>query len=79
MLTTLHFGNLLYIEVGATHVGSIHQTFQANKLYAKGDEKGYFSFGGSCLILLFEPNRIQFDQDLAYVADESVKNRRKGS
>ncbi|MEK7340075.1 MAG: phosphatidylserine decarboxylase [Candidatus Rhabdochlamydia sp.] len=63
-LTTSHFGNLLYIEIGATHVGSIHQTFQAHKMYEKGDEKGYFSFGGSCLILLFEPNRIRFDQDL---------------
>jgi phosphatidylserine decarboxylase len=64
MLATTHFGNLLYLEVGATHVGSIHQTFLANKMYEKGDEKGYFSFGGSCLILLFEPNRIHFDQDL---------------
>ncbi|PWU13572.1 MAG: phosphatidylserine decarboxylase [Chlamydiae bacterium] len=63
-LATSHFGDLLYIEIGATHVGSIHQTFQANKTYEKGDEKGYFSFGGSCLILLFEPNRICFDQDL---------------
>lgn len=63
-LATLHFGDVLYIEVGATHVGSIHQTFQANKMYVKGEEKGYFSFGGSCIILLFEPNRIHFDQDL---------------
>lgn len=63
-LATSHFGNLLYIEVGATHVGSIHQTFQPHKMYAKGEEKGYFSFGGSCVILLFEPNRIRFDQDL---------------
>ncbi|MDQ5955947.1 MAG: phosphatidylserine decarboxylase [Candidatus Rhabdochlamydia sp.] len=64
ILATSHFGNLLYIEIGATHVGSIHQTFQADKMYEKGNEKGYFSFGGSCLILLFEPNRIRFDQDL---------------
>lgn len=63
-LATSHFGNLLYLEIGATHVGSIHQTFLADKMYEKGDEKGYFSFGGSCLILLFEPNRIRFDQDL---------------
>lgn len=63
-LATSHFGNLLYLEIGATHVGSIHQTFLADKIYEKGDEKGYFSFGGSCLILLFEPNRIRFDQDL---------------
>lgn len=63
-LKTTHFGTILYIEVGATHVGSIHQTFTAEKHYAKGEEKGYFSFGGSCLILLFEPFRIEFDPDL---------------
>lgn len=63
-LSTACFGNVLYIEIGATHVGSIHQTFQANKAYIKGDEKGFFSFGGSCIVLLFEPNRIRFDQDL---------------
>lgn len=67
MITTLqtkNFGTVLYIEVGATNVGSIHQTFIHGEPYAKGDEKGYFSFGGSCIILLFEPYQIQFDQDL---------------
>jgi len=63
-LKTQHFGTVLYIEIGATFVGSIHQTFEPEKHYAKGDEKGYFSFGGSCVILLFEPFRIQFDQDI---------------
>lgn len=67
MITALHtknFGTVLCIEVGATYVGSIHQTFAPHEPYAKGDEKGYFSFGGSSMILLFEPFRIQFDQDL---------------
>lgn len=63
-LHTKNFGTILYIDVGATYVGSIHQTFIPGEPYAKGDEKGYFSFGGSCLILIFEPGRIQFDQDL---------------
>ena len=63
-LQTSNFGKVLFIEVGATFVGSIHHTFSPNEAYAKGDEKGYFSFGGSSLILLFEPGRIQFDQDL---------------
>lgn len=74
-LATSHFGDLLYIEIGATHVGSIHQTFQAHKMYEKGDEKGYFSFGGSCLILLFEPNRIRFDQDLLESSTRSQEVR----
>ena len=63
-LKTSQFGTILYIEVGATYVGSIIQTYEPNKPQAKGAEKGYFSFGGSCLLLLFEPFRIQFDQDL---------------
>lgn len=69
-LKTDNFGTVQYIEVGATYVGSINQTFTPGELYVKGKEKGYFSFGGSCLILLFEPERIIFDQDLI---DTSVK------
>lgn len=63
-LKTAEFGTLLFIEVGATHVGTIHQTFAPGELYAKGDEKGYFSFGGSSILLLFEPGKIFLDADL---------------
>jgi len=63
-LETKHCGTVLFIEVGATYVGTIHQTFTPNKPQAKGAEKGYFSFGGSCLILLFEQNTLQIDSDL---------------
>lgn len=58
------FGDILYMEIGATNVGSIHQTYTPGKPAKKGDEKGYFSFGGSTLVLLFEKNRICFDGDL---------------
>jgi phosphatidylserine decarboxylase len=67
-LQTKNFGKILYIEVGATCVGSIHQTYALGEPYAKGEEKGYFGFGGSCLIILFEPGRILFDQDLVDVS-----------
>lgn len=72
-LHTKNFGKVLYIEIGATYVGSIIQTFTPNEHYAKGDEKGYFAFGGSCLILLFEPGRIQFDQDLLNASQRHVE------
>ncbi|MFZ0566038.1 MAG: phosphatidylserine decarboxylase [Chlamydiales bacterium] len=74
-LKTAHFGTLLYIEVGATCVGSIHQTYSPYHPYRKGDEKGYFSFGGSTLILLFEPNRIRFDEKLTHYSAEHVETR----
>jgi phosphatidylserine decarboxylase len=78
VITTFHtksFGTVLYIEIGATHVGSVHQTFTAGEYYAKGDEKGFFSFGGSCIILLFEPFRIQFDQDLIDASHRKIEVR----
>jgi phosphatidylserine decarboxylase len=63
-LDSPEFGKVLFIEIGATNVGTINQTYEANFTYQKGDEKGYFSFGASALIVLFEPGRITFDPDL---------------
>jgi phosphatidylserine decarboxylase len=57
-------GTVLIVEVGATNVGSIAQTARSGSDVAKGDEKGYFQFGGSTTITLFEPNRIDLAADL---------------
>ena len=57
------FGDVIYSEVGATMVGSIIQTHNGNSFY-KGEEKSYFKFGGSTVIMLFEKNRIKIDEDL---------------
>jgi phosphatidylserine decarboxylase len=59
-----NLGDVLYVEVGATCVGSIIQTFTPNKRVTKGDEKGYFKFGGSTVILFFQPNTIKIDKDI---------------
>ena len=64
LIETENFGNLLYIEVGATFVGSIIQTYEKLEKINRGDEKGYFKFGGSTVILLFEKNKVIFDKDL---------------
>ncbi|WP_146534365.1 phosphatidylserine decarboxylase [Rubripirellula reticaptiva] len=63
-LQTEHMGTVLVMEIGATCVGSICQTYQASLPVAKGDEKGYFRFGGSSTILIFESGRVRFDDDL---------------
>lgn len=63
-LQTETFGKVLLLEIGATCVGSICQTYKAGSNVAKGSEKGYFRFGGSSTITIFPPGRIQFDQDL---------------
>lgn len=57
------FGSFYFIEVGAFGVGSIVQTSGIGK-HAKMEEKGYFKFGGSTVILIFENDKIKWDMDL---------------
>lgn len=57
------FGKVLVMEIGATCVGGIHQTYAPGTV-TKGAAKGYFSFGGSCVATLFQPGAIRFDDDL---------------
>jgi phosphatidylserine decarboxylase len=64
LVETAHFGRVAMVEIGATMVGSIRQTHEAGKPVAKGDEKGLFRFGGSCVVTIFAPGRIRFDADL---------------
>lgn len=63
-ISSSNFGNVMMIEVGATFVGSIVQTFTPDMEVEKGMEKGYFKFGGSTIILLAEPDRILIDPDI---------------
>ena len=63
-LQTERFGTVLCLEIGATCVGTIEQTFTPGKPVAKGEEKGYFAFGGSSTLMLFEPGVVQLEADL---------------
>lgn len=58
------FGTVLMLEIGATNVGAMEYTYTPNTDFAKGEEKGFFKFGGSSTILLFERDRIRLDDDL---------------
>jgi phosphatidylserine decarboxylase len=57
-------GAVLMFEIGATNVGSIEYTFVPGEPIQKGAEKGFFKFGGSSMITLFEPGRVQLAADL---------------
>ena len=63
-LVTEDFGTVLLMEIGATCVGSIHQTFTPGEPVIKGAEKGYFAFGGSSTITIFEPGKVELSKDL---------------
>lgn len=63
-LQTDWLGEVLLLDVGATCVGTSINTFTPGRHVMKGQEKGYFLFGGSCVITIFEPGRVLFENDL---------------
>ncbi|MGC6768133.1 phosphatidylserine decarboxylase [Enterococcus sp. LJL51] len=62
VLATENFGEVVQVEVGALLVGRI--TNHSKKNFSRGEEKGYFSYGGSTIILLFKEGQITVDSEL---------------
>lgn len=62
LLKTNNFGNVIYMEVGAMMVGKIVNRHL--EIFNKGQEKGYFEFGGSTIVLLFKEKQVIIDQDI---------------
>ena len=78
-LVTPQFGTVLCLEIGATNVGSIVQSFTPGAAVEKGAEKGYFKFGGSSTITIFEPGRVKLAADLvAHSAEQRELYARMG-
>ena len=57
------FGPLWLVDVGAFGVGTIVQTYEGER-HAKGDEKGYFKFGGSTVMMVTPAGALDYDADL---------------
>jgi len=70
-LLTQDKGDIILSPVGATMVGSIHETFTPNSHVLKGDEMGYFAFGGSTIVMLVDQSKVKIDQDLL----DNTKNK----
>ena len=63
LIETSAAGTMCFVEVGAFGVGSIVNTATSGAV-AKMQEKGYFKFGGSTVVVVFEPGKIRFSDDL---------------
>jgi phosphatidylserine decarboxylase len=59
------------IPVGALFVGAIKETYTPHQYVTQGDEIGYFTFGGSTIVLLFKAGTIT-------VAPEILRNSADG-
>jgi len=72
IIETKNFGKLAYIEVGATMVGKIVNSFKGKK-FSRGAEKGYFLFGGSTVIIIGEKGKWVPDLDLIKYTKEGME------
>lgn len=63
ILKTKNFDEIIQIEVGALNVGKI-VNIHNNYSFKKGEEKGYFMFGASTIILLIKKDIIKIDKDI---------------
>ncbi|KAJ3155707.1 hypothetical protein HDU86_004176 [Geranomyces michiganensis] len=64
MLVSPVFGQVAIVAVGAMLVGSIKQTAKPGVPLTRGEEMGYFEFGGSTVLVLFQPGTMKWDKDL---------------
>lgn len=70
-LFTKNKGDILLSPVGATMVGTIIETYTPNTYVNKGDEMGYFAFGGSTVVMLIDNQHFTIDKDIL----ENTKNK----
>lgn len=64
IISTAEFGKVAFVAIGATMVGSVTFSKKEGDHIKKGEEFGYFSFGGSTVICVFEKDAIEVDEDL---------------
>jgi len=64
------FGKVMMVIVGAVQVGSITKTVEEGDRVEKGSEVGFFSYGGSTIVTVFQKGRIEFDEDLVANSSE---------
>ena len=62
VLHTKHFGDVVQMEVGAMMVGKITNLHKQS--FKRGEEKGYFEFGGSTVVLFIKKDVVEIDEDI---------------
>lgn len=73
VLKTENLGEFIQIEVGAILVGKI--TNHKAREFKRGHEKGYFSFGGSTILLLIKEGVIKVDSDILKFSKEGIETK----
>lgn len=72
-IETKQFGLVFVIAVGAMMVGSIILSVKEGDSIHRADELGYFKFGGSTVLTLFQKGTMEFDTDLVSNSNECIE------
>jgi phosphatidylserine decarboxylase len=65
---------VLFVAIGALLVGSIAFTVKEGQKVVKGEELGYFAYGGSTVVVLFPKEMgIEFDSDMSEWSKEGFE------
>ncbi|TNY19499.1 phosphatidylserine decarboxylase-domain-containing protein [Rhodotorula diobovata] len=62
-----------YVQIGAMLVGGIARTVDEGSEVQRGDELGYFAYGGSTIIAVFPPGLVKFDADLLKNSEDKIE------
>ncbi|RMZ75732.1 hypothetical protein DV737_g5137, partial [Chaetothyriales sp. CBS 132003] len=66
-------GRVMYVCIGAMMVGSTVITRKPGEKVKRAEELGYFKFGGSTVLLFFEPGKMVYDSDLVDNSKEALE------
>lgn len=72
ILHSNHFGDIVMMEVGALLVGKIVNLHEKAEV-KRGQEKGYFQFGGSTVVLLTKANMVNVDIDILENSKDGIE------
>jgi Phosphatidylserine decarboxylase len=72
LIKTDNFSTVLMMEVGAMLVGKI-KNLHDEKQVSRGEEKGYFEYGGSTIVLLIKKDKVIFDDRLFEATDNGYE------
>ena len=75
LLHTAHFGDVVQMEVGALLVGRIVNHKTGTGTVEKLEEKGYFEYGGSTVILLLQRGAVQMDEDILHYSAQGIETQ----
>ena len=74
-LHTAHFGDVVQMEVGALLVGKIVNHAEGAADFSKLQEKGYFAYGGSTVILLLKKDVVLIDEDILRYSAQGIETK----